>query len=234
MLRLRGDLLGEGEDARHRVGDRPGRAVGLLDRVVHRLHARDPDELAGDEVAAVAADERAEAEPFVRGRAPAADPGVHDHEPGDAVGVLDREPQPDRAAPVLYDDGQVSEVELLDEPDDRAAVEVEGVVLDPGRLVGASEAEVVRHDCPSRRSQLRDHLAIEVRPRRLSVEEQHRRAGALVEVVEPEPLLLDVVRLERVAGEIREVLVGGSVGLHAHPSERTNETKKPATVENAT
>ena len=62
----------------------------------------------------------AEAQPLVGGRPAAADAGVHDHEPADPVGMLDREAEPDRPAPVLDDDGRVAQVELLDEADDRA------------------------------------------------------------------------------------------------------------------
>ena len=65
--------------------------------------------------------------------------------------MLDREAEPDRAAPVLHDDGRVAQVELFDEPDDRRRVKVVGVVLDPERLVRAAEAEVVGRDRPSGR-----------------------------------------------------------------------------------
>ena len=64
----------------------------------------------------------------------------------DPVGVLDGEAEADRAAPVLDDDGRVAQVELLDEPGDRGGVEVVRVVLEPERLVGAAEAEVVGRD----------------------------------------------------------------------------------------
>ena len=58
--------------------------------------------------------------------------------------------QPDRPAPVLDDDGRLAQVELVGETLDRSVVEVVGVVLDPGRLVGAPEAEVVGRDGSSR------------------------------------------------------------------------------------
>ena len=100
-------------------GHRPGCAVGSLDLVAHRLHGGDLDELARDHVGAEAAQPVAEAQPLLRGRPPAADAGVHDHEPADPVRVLDGEAEADRAAPVLDDDGRVAQVELLDEPRDR-------------------------------------------------------------------------------------------------------------------
>ena len=47
------------------------------------------------------------------------------------------------------------------------------------------------------------------------MEEQDRRAGALVEVVHAQSVLLEVVRLEVVAGQALELLVRGAVGVHA-------------------
>ena len=41
--------------------------------------------------------------------------GVHQHEPRDALGVLDREPQADRAAPVVHDERRVAQVEVLEQ-----------------------------------------------------------------------------------------------------------------------
>ena len=61
-------------------------------------------------------------------------------------GSFDREPQPDRPAPVLDDDRRLAQVELVGETLDRLVVEVVRVVLDPGRLVGAAEAEIVGRD----------------------------------------------------------------------------------------
>ena len=129
VLRLGRYLLGEGEDARLRLGYRPRCAVGLLDLVAHRLDARDANEPAGDQLGPDPAHEGAEAEPLLGRRPAAADAGVHDDEPRDPLRVLDGQPQADRAAPVLDDDRQVVQVELLDEPPDRAGVEVVGVVL---------------------------------------------------------------------------------------------------------
>ena len=208
------DEVGEREDARLRLGHRPRRAVGVLDLVAHRLHGRDAHELAGDQVRADAADEVAEAQPLVGRRPAAADAGVHDHEPLDAVGVLDGEAEADRPAPVLDDDREVSQVELLDEPRDRAGVEVVGVVLPAERLVGAAEAEVVGRDRARRRDELGDDGAVEVRPGRLAVQQQDGRPGALVEVVHAQAVLLDVVRREAVAGQVAELLVGRSVRVH--------------------
>ena len=46
------------------------------------------------------------------------------------------------------------------------------------------------------------------------MEEQHRRRRALVEVVHAQPVLLEVVRLEVVAGQALEALVRGAVCVH--------------------
>ena len=104
------------------------------------------------------------------------DPGVEDDEALHALGVLDGETQPDRPAPVLHDDRRPAEVELLREPLDRGVVEVVRVVLDPGGLVRASEAEVVGRDDPAHGGQRRDQLPAQERPARLAVEQQHRVA----------------------------------------------------------
>ena len=84
------------------------------------------------------------------------------------------------------------------EPLDRPVVAVVGVAS-IGRLVRAAEAEVVGRDRARRPGERRDQLAVEERPGRLAVQQQHRVARALVEVVHPQAVLLDVVRLEGVA-----------------------------------
>ena len=111
-------------------------------------------------------------------------------------------------------------------------MEVVGVVLEPERLVRAAEAEVVGGDRPRSRSQLRDDLPVEVRPGRLAVQQQDGRAVALVEVVQAQPVLLDVVRLEVVAGQALEVLVGRAVGVGSHaPSLRSVRTRRSGKME---
>ena len=69
-------------------------------------------------------------------------PVLHDHEPADPVGSLDRGPEPDRPAPVLDDDGRVAEVERSASRSTSGRGFV-AVVLEPERLVGAAEAEAV-------------------------------------------------------------------------------------------
>ena len=100
--------------------------------------------------------------------------------------------KPDRPAPVLHDDRRLAQVELVGEPLDRGVVEVVGVVVDLRGLVRATEAEVVRRDDARHRSERRDQLPIEERPGRLAVQEQDGVARAFLDVVHPQPVLLDV------------------------------------------
>ncbi len=97
--------------------------------------------------------------------------------------MLDRQPQPDRAAPVVDDRGRVADVEFLQQGRDQFDVAVVGVPTEIGGLVGATEAGVVGGDAAvTGVAHRRDHLAPEERPGRLAVEEDDRLALALVEV----------------------------------------------------
>ena len=137
-------------------------------------------------------------------------PGVRGDHPREAIGVLGHQSQPDEAAPVLPDEGEVAQVELVEQgrahPLDVPGIGV--VVLRVG-LVGATEAdEVGRDGAQPRVDEHRDHLAVEEAPRGLAVHQQHDLAVAwtFVEVVNSEAVAgaggnLDVVRCEREAGE---------------------------------
>ena len=104
-------------------------------------------------------------------------------------------------------------------PIDQAAhpldVAGERVVGGPHRLVGAAEADVVGRDHPdSAVDEDRDDRAVEVGPGRLPVQQQRDRSvrRTFVDVVHPQRVDavggdLGVVRLERVARQIREALV---------------------------
>ena len=98
-----------------RVDARKGRVVGgdhLVARVVlaGAAHEHPDRQVLG------ARDEVAEREPGV-GHALAAgeQAGVEDHDAVDPLAVLDREAQPDRAAPVVHDDRRAAQVELLEQ-----------------------------------------------------------------------------------------------------------------------
>ncbi len=215
VLRARRHELGEHRDPDPGLRDGE-RGVVACDHVVRcRLDERQPHELAGDDVRADAAHERLEAQPFLV-RSPRPDTGVEDDQPRHAVGLGDAQTETDRAAPVLHDDGQVLEIELTHEPLDRFVVPVVRVPVAVGRLVGASEAEVVRRDASRDTCERRDHLSIQERPGRLAVQEQDRITAALVDVVHAQSVLVDVVRRERVARKALEPFVRRAVRVDAH------------------
>ena len=93
-------------------------------------------------------------------------------------------------------------------------VAVVGVPAAVGRLVRAAEAGVVGadHALPGRH-QRRQHLAVEVGPGRLAVEADDRVALALVHVVQPQAVDVVPVRLEVVARQAVEALVGSAEDL---------------------
>ena len=150
--------------------------------------------------------------------------------------MLTDEAQADEAAPVLADQGDVAEVEPVEQelahPLDVAG---ERVVAAFGGLVGAAEADQVRgHDLQPGAGQDRDHLAVEVRPGRLAVHEQHHRGGgvSLAQVVHPEGAAvaigdLRVVGLEVEAGQAGEACIGGAEGQHAGGSLRGHAPQPP-------
>jgi hypothetical protein len=92
-------------------------------------------------------------------------------------------------------------------------VPLEAVPLPVDRLVRPPEPRHVDRDHPSAaREQRLGHLPVEISPRRLAVEAHHRRSTriTLVHVVHPQPVHVDVMRLPRIARQIREALVGGA------------------------
>ena len=133
--------------------------------------------------------------------------------------------QPGEPAPVLAverDVGEVLAVEPLAHPVD---VGGDGVVAAGGGLVGAAHAhEVEGHDPVTPPDQAADHVPVEVAPRRVAVQQQHRGgvARALVDEVEPQGGAvgggdLAVVRLEVVPVEPLEALVGSAQDIHGNP-----------------
>src|SRR4051794_17573102 len=110
--------------------------------------------------------------------------------------------------------GDVAKVKVLEQAPGLGDVAVVRVPVEVRGLVGAPEAGVVRRDAAvAGVANGRDHLAPQVGPGRLAVEEHHRGPVALVEVGESEPIDLAVVRLEREAREAFEALVRGAKGL---------------------
>jgi hypothetical protein len=97
-----------------------------------------------------------------------------------------------------------------------------GVVLAVGGLVTASEADQVGgDDAVPGRGEHRDHGAVEVRPRRLAVQQEHRGGvpRPLVDGVHPQPVDVEVVGLERVAGQVGEALVRGAQDVDGQQPE---------------
>jgi hypothetical protein len=162
----------EGTRSGLRLGARIGRLVGGDHVLAGILLAAGLDQEA-DRHVLVAGDVVAEFEPDLAHLLVAGErAGVHDHDPREALGVLDREPQADRPAPVMDDGGGVSQVELLDQGRHQLDVTIVGVPVEIGGLVGAPEAGVVRGDAAvAGVADRRNHLAPEERPGRLAVEE---------------------------------------------------------------
>jgi hypothetical protein len=132
--------------------------------------------------------------------------------------------QPDEPTPVLTEEHDLPQVELVEqglcEPVDVPGV---GVILHPGRLVGSAEPDQVRGDhAAAVGDQGWQHVAVEVAPGRLAVQQQHDRAGqvALAQVVETDRVAaigigdLEVVGGEGVARKVGERRVGGASELH--------------------
>ena len=120
----------------------------------------------------------------------------------DPLGVFDRQAQPDRAAPVMHDDGHPAQVQVLQQPGHRVGVTVIGVPVLIDGLVRAPEARQVGSDAAKAGVAHRaDDLPPQKRPRRLSVHEQDRRAVPFIEMGEPQFVVLTPVRREGKVGQ---------------------------------
>src|SRR5581483_1181138 len=130
-----------------------------------------------------------EPQPLLARRPAPSDARVEDDEAVDELLVLDREAQSDGAAPVVHDEGQAAETELVDELLDRGDVALVRVPADVGRFVRAAEADQVGRDrAVTGGDDRRDDVAPQVRRRRLSVQQQDRRPLALVGDMHPPPV----------------------------------------------
>jgi hypothetical protein len=139
------------------------------------------------------------------------------------VAVLMQDSQSDDASPVVQDQGDVGEIQHVDERRARPLdVTRDAEVLHARRLVGSTEADQIYRDrAISGRDDGRNDAAPQVRPARISVDEDDRVGVArpLVQVVHAQrPAFqvgdLCVVRLERVPGQVCESLFGGSDDFH--------------------
>ena len=220
-----------GELARSRlvglVGER--RVVGGLHLGRQGLGAPAPDDAAGGELVDLLGELLPGEERIPRIRVARGQEGVGRNDAGEPIGVLADEAQADEPAPVLAHERDGTQIEPIEEqlahPFDMAG---ERVVDAFGRLVRAPEPDQVgRHDLQPGRREDWDHLAVEVRPRRLAVHEQDdgRRGVALSQVVHPQgaPLGvgdLGIVRGEAISGQVGEAVVGSAQRLHVGRSLR--------------
>ena len=127
----------------------------------------------------------------------------------------DGEAEPDGPAPVVDDERQPLELELEREALDRTEVRVVRVRGRVERLVRAAEAEEVGGDNAAYLGDRRDHRAVEEPPRRLAVDQEHRMARPLLDVVHSQAVLLDVAGGEGPAREVLESLVRRAISRHA-------------------
>ena len=150
------------------------------------------------------------------------EPGVHHQQPGEALRHLLRQRQAEQAAPVLADQHDVAKVEPLDEAKQHLPVPLEAVQRGFDRFVGAAEADQVGRDhAQAGRREHRDHVTVQIAPRRIAVqaEGRHRRVCiAFIEMVDAQRVrpgeAVDVVGGERKTGQRDEAIVGRAQDFH--------------------
>jgi len=149
-------LAGTRVAVRERHQERKGRGAGFALRARERSLVG-TDDVVGQLAGGGAGDDPADRQVWVAlgeiapghealAHPPGEQPGVQDHESAHEVGVLDRPPQADRAAPVLHDHGEVRELDPIEVGADRGDVPLVAVPGPGGGLVGAAEADEVGAD----------------------------------------------------------------------------------------
>ena len=193
---------------------RIGRLVGGDHRVARIALAAAADEHSDRQILGTG-DEVAEGQPGVTHPLIAGEhAGVEDDQAIDTVGLLDRDAQADRSAPIVHDEGGAGEVEVFQQRRQRGDVAVIAVPVLIGWLVGAPEArEVGSHAAKAGVAHGGDHRPPQKRPRRLAVHEHHRRPVALVEVGEPQSVPRPVAGGEGKVRQAFEELVRGADGV---------------------
>ena len=145
-------------------------------------------------------------------------PGVGRHHPGEPVRVLGHQPQADQAAPVLPDQGQRVQIEPVEgKRADPFHVPRVAVIIDLGRLVRTAEPDQVGRDRPQPGiGEHRHDLAVQERPARLAVQQQHRFAARRpgFHVGQPQAADLGVPRRVAEAGQISETVLRSAQHLH--------------------
>jgi len=117
---------------------------------------------------------------------------------------------------------------LVEVMDRRLHVAVVGVPIEVDRLIGASEpGQVESYATVAGSEQRRHHLAPEIGPGRLAVEEDDGLPAALVDSSQSQAVPVEVARLLGELGEVGEALLGGAKGLHSH-AETLDETSTPS------
>ena len=127
-------------------------------------------------------------------------------------GIAHREAQASRAAPVVADHHQALQIKLADETRQIRDVSIEAVRLLAGRFLGQAEPDHVGDDdtiaCIHQR---RNHIPVEESPGRITVQQQDRIAGALIDIMHPPAID------PRVAGRERPLLMKPFEALqHTH------------------
>jgi len=140
--------------------------------------------------------------------------------------VRGEQAQADEPAPVLAHEREVAQVVREQPLAHPRHVSFIGVVAGGSGFVAATEAdEVGRDDTVPVGHELRDHLAVEIRPARFAVHAQHDVLGvarALVDVRDAQHgavlVHVGIAGLEVPVGQVHESFVGGAEYLHVlHP-----------------
>ena len=136
------------------------------------------------------------------------EPGVHHHQTGEALGHLGGLGQADRTAPVLAEEGNVLQIQVLDQGSVGGGMPGDGVPVILQRLVGTAKTKMVGGNAtPARGGQSSDDAAIEEAPRGHPVHQQRRRSVARpdIKIVHPQPVDIEERRRMGKVGKVGEV-----------------------------
>ena len=136
------------------------------------------------------------------GRGLAPGPGGHDGHGDRAFLPGEQRRESRRAAPVVTDEEDAVEPELVDQGDEVGRVVVQAVRARGMRMLRQAEADLVGHDhAVTACQQRRNDVAPQVAPGGIAVQQQHGRcvSRTLVDVVHPPPVDVGEPGLERVA-----------------------------------